>query len=91
MFVPISFFPDFIETFLIGPSGNTFQLFLKLNFILVDHREGTTHIVLRVCIEVLSIILDHFAHRLLLHLPDILLLVAIRMNFKTIRHIKPRF
>ena len=60
VFVPITLLTNVIETFLSSPPRNAFQLLLKLDFVLVDQREGSTHIVLRVCVEVFLILLDHF-------------------------------
>ena len=79
-----------IEACLGLPPRLVFLLVLECDEIFVDEGERLGQVLLRVGVEVARVILDQLPQLLLLGLPDIATLAAIREHFDAFRHVDTR-
>ena len=72
------------------PAPLAIFLVFECDQIFVDQRERLREVLLRVCVEVGRVILDHVAQLFLLHLPNIVPLAAIGKDFDTLGNLDAR-
>jgi len=89
--IPGSFLTMDIEARGSLPARLTLLLLLHSQAVFIDKRERLGKVIFRVGVEIRRVVFDHHSQFFFLHLPDVVLLTAIRKHFDTIRHLNTWF
>ena len=91
VFVPVWALSDIIKPSLSQPARLAIELSIMLDLVLVDERKGSRKAVFWIGVEMLLVVRNNFSHLLFLYLPDVVLLVSIRMHFKAFWYLYSSF